>query len=82
MLPRIVEKYSVNGINSAAIVKRIVDHLPHGTLNGLMEIRLLGANQECFGCYIRDDRRIELYLEDIVGWQPWLLKKTYVFPFV
>jgi len=70
----------VNGINSAAIVKRIVDYLPHRTLNGLTEITLFGSNEECFGCYIRDEKRIELYLEEIVGWQPWLLKKTYVFP--
>lgn len=42
----------------------------------------LDTHPEFFSRYLRDESRIDLYLENIVGSQPWLLKKTYFFPYL
>jgi len=82
MYPSIVEKHSVQGLDLKAIVKRIIKHLPSEVLKGLNEITLYNKHDEYFARYIRDEGRIELFVEDIVGWQPWLLKRTYFFPYL
>ena len=82
MYPSIIEKHSVSGIDLKAIVARIINHLPSDVLKGLNEITLLDEHDKCFGQYIHSAQRIELYVDDIVGWQPWLFKKTYFFPYI
>jgi hypothetical protein len=82
MYTSIVEKHSVSGIDIKAIINRIIIHLPTEVINGLNEITLLNKNEKTFGQYIYNEGRIELYVDDIVGWQPWLLKKTYLFPYM
>jgi hypothetical protein len=81
MYPLITEIHFVRGINVAAMVRRMVEHLPSSVLEGLKEITLLNTHEKYFGRYIKKEGRIELYVEDIVGWQPWILKKTYFFPY-
>lgn len=81
MYPSIVEKHSVQGLDLGAIVNRIIKHLPSEVLKGLNEITLLNKHDEYFGRYIQDEGRIELFVDDIVGWQPWLFKKSYFFPY-
>ena len=82
MYTSIVEKHSVQGLNVKAIVKRIIKHLPSEVLKGLNEITLLNKHDKYFVRYIQDEGRIELFVDDIVGWQPWFLKKTYIFPYL
>jgi hypothetical protein len=66
------------------IVERIIRYAPKPATDGLCEIVLLNTNEEenCFACYRRKEKRIELYLGDIIGWLPWILKKTYVIPYL
>ena len=84
MLPNIIENHSETAVNVGGIVLRILKHLPSNTLDGLNEIAILDKNEEisAFGCYWRREKRIELYLDGLTLWQPWILKKTYVFPYI
>ena len=84
MLPKIVEKHSETTVDVAGIVHRILKHLPSRTINGLLEVIILDKNDShsAFGCYRQNAGRIELYLDGITLWQPWLLKKTYIFPYL
>ncbi len=83
-LPEITECYGECGVNLEKIVRRIIKYVPPDTLRGLREIRISGRDPDnmAFGCYYKKDRKIELFAEDIIGWQPWLLKKTYIFPYL
>ena len=84
MLPRVTEKHSETIVNVGGIVRRILKHLPSNTLDGLNEIVILDQCEErnAFGCYRRQEKRIELYMDGLTLWQPWILKKTYVFPYI
>ena len=83
-LPWITENHSETTVNVVDIVRRILKHLPSETLDGLNEIVILDKNEEvsAFGCYRRQEKRIELYMDGLTLWQPWILKKTYVFPYI
>ena len=85
MTPKITQRHSETDINVLGIVQRIIRHLPSNIYEGLQEIVILDSNPNntnAFACYRRADRRIELYLDGITLWQPWLLKKTYLFPYL
>ena len=41
----------------------------------------VNEQEDCFGAYDRKARWIELYAGDIIGWLPWILKKTYLIPY-
>ena len=84
MNPKIIEQHSEADINVLAIVQRIIKHLSPETLDGLQEIVIMDTNPDAnaFGCYRKAHKRIELYLDGITLWQPWLLKKTYLFPYL
>ncbi len=81
---QIIENHRESVVNVKGIIDRIIKYLPTDILDGLNEIVLLNTNEEheAFGCYKRGEGRIELYIEDIIGWLPWLLKKTYIFPYL
>ena len=51
---------------------------------GLKEISILDNEESdrLFGCYKKSERKIEIYLEPVLAWQPWILKRTYFFPFL
>ena len=63
MIPKIIEKHSERSVDVLGIVQRIVRHLPAETLDGLQEIAVLDTNpnRNAFGCYRKDEGRIELY---------------------
>ena len=84
MLPNIIENHSETEVNVAGIVRRIIAHLPSEVIDELNEIIILDKNEEnsAFGAYWKSYGRIELYLDGITLWLPWLLKKTYVIPYV
>ncbi len=84
MIPRVIENHSETTVNVGGIVRRILKHLPSETLDGLNEIVILDKNEEvsAFGCYRKQEKRIELYMDGLTLWQPWILKKTYVLPYI
>jgi hypothetical protein len=84
MTPNIIENHTEKNVNVLKIVQRIIRDLPTNVTEGLEEIVILDKNTEVdsFGCYKNRERRIELYLDGITLWQPWLLKKTYFFPYL
>jgi hypothetical protein len=84
MPPKIIEKHSEADVCVKSIVVRILKFLKETDLNGLNEILILDASEEknCFGLYNRNEQRIELYVGDIIGWLPWILKKTYLLPYL
>jgi hypothetical protein len=81
---KIIKNYGDYGVNAEKIVQRIIKYAPHSCIEGLKEIYLLDKDPENkgFARYFKGERRIALYLEDIVGWQPWFLKKSFVFPYL
>ena len=81
---KISEAYDRCGVDVKKMVTRIIKHVPPESIDGLEEIRLLGKDpsETGFARYIKDSKIIELYIEDIVCWQPWLLKKSYIFPYL
>lgn len=83
-MPNIIENHSETVVNVAGIVRRILSHLPSKVTDGLNEIIVLDRNEgnSAFGAYWKSYGRIELYLDGITLWQPWLLKKTYIFPYM
>ena len=84
MLPQITENHSETTVNVGGMVRRVLKHLPSEALDGLNEILILDKNEEgsAFGCYRRQEKRIELYMDGLTLWQPSILKKTYVFPYI
>lgn len=82
--PLIISGYTPCGVNVEKIVRRILKYNPKEYMEGLKEIALLdeGPNKRGFASYWKDKGRIELYVKDIVGWQPWIIKKTFVFPYL
>ncbi|MDJ0817787.1 MAG: hypothetical protein QNJ58_16375 [Desulfobacterales bacterium] len=80
----ITESHSELQVNVRGIVDRILRFQKPETIEDLNEIALLdnSIDDRGFGCYRKSDRRIEIYLDPILKWQPWILKKTYLFPFI
>jgi len=83
MFPRIRENYTHTGVDVPKIVRRIVKYAPQEVLEGLLEISILDSDPDGvgFAAYCKNEKRIELYVNDIIGWQPWILRKSYVFPY-
>jgi hypothetical protein len=84
MLPKITESHSDCGVNVGKIIRRIIKYAPQDSLQDLIEVKTLDKDPDTlsFARYIRADKRIEIFIDDIVGWQPWLLKKSYFFPYL
>jgi hypothetical protein len=84
MNARVIENHCETGLNLAGIAKRIIKYMPEWTVNGVNEIVIPDASEEedCFGAYDRKVRRIELHAGDSIGWVPWILKKTYLIPYI
>ena len=84
MMPQIIENYSQCGVKVGKVVKRILKYAPPNSIEGLNEVLILDGDPQgkAFACYERNARRIILYLDEIIGWQPWLLKKSYIFPYL
>jgi hypothetical protein len=75
--------YTECGVRVDKMIDRLVKYAPRESLRDLNEIRLLDKDPTDVGIarYFREDKRIELYISDLVGWMPWILKKTYLFPY-
>lgn len=82
--PKILECYGKYGVNVGKIVRRIIKYAPPYCLQGLSEIKILDKDPDDIGfaSYNRQAGKIELYIDDIIGWQPWFLRKSYVFPYI
>ena len=80
----IIENHSDCGVNIRKIIERIIKHAPPDCLDGLEEILILNKDpaDTSFAKYDKIQKRIEIYIDGIVGWQPWLLKKSYIFPYL
>lgn len=84
MLPNIADFHTKSGVNAERIVRRIVSYIPTDILEGLNAIILLDTHHSHagFSRYIKDKAEIELYIHDIIYWQPWLLKHSFIFPYL
>jgi len=84
MKPIISENHTETTVNVRGIVERIVRYQKPETLKELNEISILDKSEPDigFGCYKRSDQRIEIYLDNILKWQHWILKRTYLFPYI
>ena len=84
MKPIITENHSESIVNVKGIVERIIKYQRIETIKDLNEIAVLDNSKEDrgFGCYRKSERKIEIYVDPILKWQPWILKKTYFFPFL
>jgi len=82
--PVIITQYTPCGVNVEKIIKRIVKYIPKGYLEGLREIAILDLDprKKGFASYWSRTGRIELYVKDIIGWQPWVIKKSFVIPYL
>ena len=84
MAPRIIENYTDCGVKIGKIVKRIVKYAPSDSVEGVNEILILDKDptDKGFARYDRNEAKIELYVDDIIRWQPWLFRKSYIFPYI
>lgn len=84
MALQIIESYSPCGVNAGKIVRRMLRFMPSDVLDGLNAIKLLDvhSSRQGFGSYSRRHAEIETYVHEIIGWQPWLLKKSFIFPYL
>lgn len=84
MTLKIIESYTSCGVNVGKIVKRIIRYLPPNILEGINTIKVLDIHpsHRGFAKYNKQEGQIEIYVQEIVSWQPWLLKKSYVFPYL
>ena len=82
--PVIISEYTPCGVNVEKIIKRIVKYAPKESLEGLREIAILDEDprKKGFASYWRNTGRIELYVKDIIGWQPWGIRKTFMIPYL
>jgi hypothetical protein len=82
--PNIIVNHIDPDVDAVRIIQRILRFAPKDVLRDLTEIVLLDKNHDenCFACYRGDKKRIELYLGDIIGWLPWILKRSYVIPYL
>jgi len=80
----VIENYSPSGVDVGKMVRRMIRYAPQYCMQGLTEIRLLDRDpsDRGFACYYADKGRIDIFVQDIVGWQPWILRKTYVFTYL
>ena len=83
-IPRIIESYKYYGVDISRIVKRILKFAPEYSLDGLKIVRILDSDsqQSGFACYLKKEGEIRLFAQGLVDWQPWILKKTYLFPYI
>lgn len=81
---KIIEAYSECGVDAGYIVRRIMSYLPTDEVGGIREVRLLdySPGRKGFARYITDECTIEVFIREIVDWQPWLLKKSFFFPYL
>ena len=84
MYPKIIASYGECGVNIGKIVQRIIKYAPEDSIKELNAVRIVDKSPDNrgFACYLKDHREIYLFVDDIVGWQPWLLKKTIIFPYL
>lgn len=84
MTPRIIESYSPCGVNVGKIVRRMIRYIEPEILDGLDAINLLDVHPSRigFGRYRKDDAQIDIYVNEILGWQPWILRKSFLFPYL
>ena len=84
MKPIVTEIHTETEVNVKKIVDRIIRYQKSETIRGLNEISILDKSEPDigFGCYKKAEQKIEIYLDNILKWQPWVLKKTYIFPFI
>jgi hypothetical protein len=84
MNPIISENHTESNVNVRGIVDRIIRYQRPETIKDLDEISITDNTEpdKGFGCYKKSERKIEIYLEPTLKWQPWILKKTYFFPFL
>jgi hypothetical protein len=82
MEPKIIENYTKIGVNVGNIVRRILSHLSADILEGLREVRVLDRNNAhpAFGCYLKDEGAIEIYVADLLGDFPRIFLKLF-YPF-
>jgi hypothetical protein len=81
----IINRYkSEQNIRAERIVRRIIRYAPKECLIDLNEIELLDRDtiNNCFASYSRSNRKIELFIGDIIGWQPWILRKSYILTYL
>lgn len=81
---QIIESFSNCGVNVRRIVNRVLAKAPEGCTDGLKQIKILDSDPEGrgFACYLRKEREIRLFVKELIGWQPWILKKTFIFPYL
>jgi hypothetical protein len=85
MQSKIIENYTMLGVDVAHIARRILSHLPPDIFEGLNEVRILDRNDNhaAFACYRKSEGIIEIYVADLLGFLPgFLLKLLYPFTYM
>ncbi len=81
---QIIESYSNCGVDVAKIIRRIIRFAPQSSIKDLKIIRLVDKDSYSrgFGCYFKKEKEIRIFVKEIIDWQPWILKKTIIFPYL
>ena len=84
MKPIIIEACTQCGVDVGRIVRRILRYAPPSALYGLNAVKIVDSDpsDRGFARYRKEQSEIEIYAHDILEWQPWILKQSYVFPYL
>ncbi len=82
MVPEIIECYSPCGVNVRRIINRVLRFIDPALLNGLKAIVLVDKHPSGRGFGLYTDATIYIFAEEVIGWQPWIFRRTYVFPYL
>jgi hypothetical protein len=80
----IVDHSTSCGVNIKYIVKRIIAHVPEEVIADLKTVEIFdfAPGRKGFARYVRHENKIDLYVHEDIGWLPWILKKTFIFPYL
>jgi hypothetical protein len=74
--PTVIENFTDVGVDVGRIVRRILSHVDPHILEGLRQVRLLDPDfTVAFARYKKEERAIEIYVENMIGEAPSILLK-------
>ena len=80
----IVDHSTPCGVGVGRIVSRILAYAPQEAIAHLksLEIWDIAPERKGFARYVRGKGRIDLFVQETICWLPWILRKTFVLPYL
>ena len=81
---QIINNLTASDIHAEKIVRRVIAPLDESIFIDLKSIVLddYDPQKKAFAKYSKKEQKIYLYISEITEWQPWILRKSYFFPYL